>query len=109
MHIDRHRDHRLLLTGASGFLGTPTLEQLVERGWTVHAVSRQPKQHGGVTRPDNVTWHSADLLDSGDVAAVCREVRPTHLLHLAWTSGREGFRDGMENYRWVGATMELLR
>ena len=96
---------RVLLTGASGFLGAPCLELLIERGHDVHAVSR------GEHTPDDdgAHWHTADLLDAADVSRLVSEVQPTHLLHLAWTSGRDGFRDGTSNYPWVGATLELLR
>lgn len=101
--IPAHDRPRVLLTGASGFLGTPCRELLVERGHEVHAVSQQQRS------ADGVRWHRADLLDTKDVARLVGEVRPTHLLHLAWTSGRDGFRDGTSNYPWVGATIELLR
>ncbi|MEO1087277.1 MAG: NAD(P)-dependent oxidoreductase, partial [Acidobacteriota bacterium] len=100
-------ERRVFVTGAAGFLGEPTVRALLERGFTVHAVSRRPP-----SAPREVRWHAVDLLasDAGPrLDAALGAARPTHLLHLAWASGRDGFRDSPENYRWVGATVDLLR
>ena len=99
-------DRRVLLTGASGFVGRPCLELLAESGWQVHAVtSRQAP-----AEDHNVSWWQADLLDAGAIQALIREVRPTHLLHLAWTLDPQGgLYRSPENFRWVSASLELLR
>ncbi|MEM8994880.1 MAG: NAD(P)-dependent oxidoreductase [Acidobacteriota bacterium] len=100
-------DRRVLVTGAAGFLGTPTVRGLLERGFSVHATTRAARAAEG-----DVRWHTVDLLaaDAGPrLDAVLEIARPTHLLHLAWASGRDGFRDSPENYRWVGATVDLIR
>lgn len=98
---------RVLVTGAGGFLGAPAVEVLRGRGWQVHGLGRRPRPDD-----DGVHWHAVDLLDAAAgrrVEQILDVAAPTHLLHLAWASGRDGFRDSPENYRWVGATLELLR
>ena len=95
---------RVLLTGARGFVGRPCLEALLERGFEVHAVTsgEVPAESSGAL------WRSADLLDAAQVRRLIQTVRPSHLLHLAWHSGSDVYRT-RENYRWVSASLELLR
>ena len=99
-------ERRILLTGAGGFVGRPCLEALVERGWEVHAVtSREAPESAGGAR-----WRRADLLDAGEIRALIRDVRPSHLLHLAWHLDPRGdLYRSPENFRWVSAGLELLR
>jgi len=96
---------RLLLTGASGFIGRHALRALETRGYEVHAISRdRPRLEPA---PD-VHWHSLDLLDSVQVANAVRRIRPTHLLHFAWYAEPGKYWTSLENFRWVQATLDLL-
>ena len=70
---------RVLLTGASGFIGRHCVEPLLERGFEVHAVSS--KATGGDPR---VAWHQADLLRPDAIRGLVADVAPDHMLHLAW-------------------------
>jgi nucleoside-diphosphate-sugar epimerase len=91
---------RVLVTGASGFIGRRVLDPLVAAGHEVHAVSRAGGSAG------RVTWHAADLLES---AAVIGTVRPDVLVHLAWYAEHGAFWTSAENVRWVEASLVLLR
>lgn len=71
---------RVLVTGASGFIGRNCLAPLEQREFEIHAVSSRPVDHGD----NNVTLHEANLLDRSQIAPLLAAVRPTHLLHLAW-------------------------
>lgn len=70
---------RLLVTGGSGFIGARLCREALERGATVHAVSRQ----GG--RPDDraPTWEVADLTDQEAARELVHRVRPDVVVHLA--------------------------
>ncbi|MFT3915019.1 MAG: NAD(P)-dependent oxidoreductase [Anaeromyxobacteraceae bacterium] len=96
---------RVLVTGASGFIGRHTLAPLVARGFDVHAVGRT--RPAGA--PAGVTWHAADLLAPGAAAALVGEVKPTHLLHLAWFVVPGKLITAPENFEWVTASFELVR
>lgn len=96
---------RVLLTGASGFIGRHCAAPLWAAGYEVHAVSSQPRTE---TTPE-MRWHRSDLLDHAQVNRVLTEVKPTHLLHLAWYAVPGKYTISPENLRWCQASLELLR
>jgi nucleoside-diphosphate-sugar epimerase len=94
---------RVLVTGASGFIGPHALRPLVEAGHEVHAVARRRPPADGLA---GVTWHQADLLERP--ADVVAELAPERLLHLAWCTQAPVWTD-IANVRWVEATLALVR
>ena len=96
---------RVLVTGATGFIGRHSLPLLVSRGYDVHAVTARPS----MSVEPGVTWHHADLLAPDASDAVCAAVRPTGLLHFAWSLVPSGSAAPAENLRWVESTLELVR
>lgn len=96
---------RVLLTGATGFIGRHCLPLLVARGYEVHAVSSRPITE----RVSNIHWHQTDLLDFRQVALLIAEVQPTHLLHFAWYTIPGKYWSSVENVRWLRASISLLQ
>jgi nucleoside-diphosphate-sugar epimerase len=95
---------RVLLTGASGFVGRHALDALVDQGHEVHAVARR----AGALR-EGVVWHEADLLQPGVAVPLVADAAPSHLLHLGWYAVPGSFWTASENERWIDATLRLLR
>jgi nucleoside-diphosphate-sugar epimerase len=95
---------RVLLTGATGFIGYHCLEPLKARGYEVHLVSSRPMKTGA----SGVHWHQANLLEPGTAKSLLAEVKPTHLLHLAWFVVPGKLITAPENFAWVRASMELV-
>jgi len=95
---------RVLFTGANGFIGSPCLNYLTDLNYEIHGVSTSSNSE----LIPNVTWHKCDLLNSFDVAALCKKVKATHLLHLAWDV-KPGYKTSVDNLDWVKASMGLLR
>jgi nucleoside-diphosphate-sugar epimerase len=95
---------RVLVTGATGFIGRHALGPLLEAGHEVHAVSTRPAPDEA---PAAVTWHRSDLL--ADPTAVVARVAPDRLLHLAWYAEHGRYWAAVENIRWVEATLALVR
>lgn len=52
--------------------------------------------------------HELDVLDSAATARFVEELRPTHLLHLAWYAEPGAFWESPENERWLTASIALL-
>jgi len=98
---------RVLVTGASGFIGRHALEPLVQLGFEVHAVTSRAEAPSHA--PPGVTWHQADLLDHGAHGALLDAVAPSHLLHLAWYAEHGRFWTSTENLRWSAATIRLVQ
>ncbi|HLH88131.1 MAG TPA: NAD(P)-dependent oxidoreductase [Xanthobacteraceae bacterium] len=92
---------RVLLTGATGFIGREIVRPLMASGAEVHTLGRRDP---GVT---GVTHHSLDLLGAVDYAAV-GDIGATHLVHLAWHPERN-FWTAPENLDWVAASLRLVR
>lgn len=97
---------KILVTGASGFIGRHCLSKLVARNYEVHAVSRETQRADS----GDVCWHEADLLDLSCIPGLMAEIRPTHLLHMAWhvAPGVWASTGGDQYLRWVQSSLELL-
>ncbi len=87
------------MTGATGLIGWPTMAALAGQG----------TQAIGLARHGTAGVLACDLFDARRLADVLGEVRPTHLLHLAWdvTPGR--FVRAPANLDYVAGTMGLAR
>lgn len=92
-----------LVTGASGFVGRHTLLPLTTAGFEVHGVGRDGAADTGTA------WHVADLLDPASRRSLIAEIKPTHLLHLAWETRHGHYWEAPENLDWVAATLDLVR
>lgn len=84
---------RVLVTGASGFIGRRATALLEAHGHEVHRAARR----------------EADLLEPGSAARLVADVRPEWLLHLAWYAEHGKFWTSPENVRWVAASLALTR
>src|SRR3954462_2488130 len=94
---------RVLVTGASGFIGRACVPRLASRGFEVHAVSSSERASDVHTR-----WHRHDLLDPSQCRDAIDAVRPTHLLHLAWIATPGRFWSSPDNTQWLASGKALI-
>lgn len=95
---------RVLLTGATGFIGRHAVGPLLQRGYEVHVAGRsEPPAWRG-----RVIFHPANLLDRTSVQTAVSTARPSHLLHLAWYVEPGKFWTSPQNPRWLQASIDLL-
>ena len=72
---------KILLTGASGYLGHHVLAYLRQQGCDVVMLGR--------SRPvgyEDVPLMHCDLLNGSNLVEAVQQVGATHLMHLAWTT-----------------------
>ncbi|ACK67301.1 NAD-dependent epimerase/dehydratase [Rippkaea orientalis PCC 8801] len=96
---------KVLVTGATGFIGRHCLPLLLSRDYEVHGLYLK-------SPPDNflaVQWHKANLLDSEQVTVLMAKIKPTHLLHFAWFAVPGKYWSSLENFLWVQASLHLLQ
>jgi len=77
----------LLLTGATGYVGGRLLPSLVEAGWRVRCLARQPK-HLSPRVPAGVEGVQGDLLDAASLSAAMHGVEAAYyLVHSMGATG----------------------
>lgn len=94
---------RVLVTGGSGFVGRYCLQDLLDRGYEVHAIATRPGAHSGVQ------WHAVNLLDDVQTSDVIREIHATHLLHLAWVTQPGRYATTIDNLDWLAVSLRLMK
>lgn len=92
---------RLLLTGATGFVGQQVRAHL-SPGVDLHCVSRR------VNAAADATWHACDLRDPAACQRLIIKVRPTILVHAAWNTTHGQFWEAEDNADWLEAGKALL-
>ena len=93
---------RVLLTGASGFVGRQVVAPLLASGFDVHSNSRKPLGWAGIRE------HSVDLFDEKSVSALLAEVRASHLIHLAWYTKPPEYWQSSLNEDWERHSAHLF-
>lgn len=91
---------KVLVTGASGFLGRHALASLARHGIETVAVGRRA-----------IPGHEAvacDLLMEKDLGARLADLGATHLLHLAWYTEPGRYWASPLNLRWLEASVRLI-
>ncbi len=94
---------KLLVTGASGFIGRHVLELLRLRGVTAWTLGRAPPPG----HPPGAHISCDLLADSDNCAAALRRLAPSHLLHLAWVTDPARYQTSALNGDWQQATQSL--
>lgn len=91
---------RILITGGTGFIGRHAVAALAQTGDEVHVVCRPPIPAGS-----EVAHHAIDLFDEVARRQLIQEIRPSHLLHIAWATRP----NDPDNLTWLAVTIDLVR
>jgi nucleoside-diphosphate-sugar epimerase len=93
---------RVLVTGASGFIGQHMPALLQARGYETHVTAR-----GTLPETAGITAHGVDLLRQDEAQRLIKDVRPAIIIHTAWYVAHGRFWTAPENTDWLEASTAL--
>jgi nucleoside-diphosphate-sugar epimerase len=97
--------NRVLITGATGFIGQHTIKCFDPHHFEIHCVASKMDIDDS---HDSVFWHTTDLLNDKDRLNLFKTVEPSHLLHLAWYTEPKTYWTSDMNLRWLSASVSML-
>ena len=100
---DIYVDMKVLVTGASGYIGRHTLLPLLDSGCDVYAISR--RRDVDFEWPRGVNVLTLDLFDDAARQKTFAEIAPQWLLHLAWYTEHGKFWEAQENIAWLSLSI----
>lgn len=95
---------RVILTGASGFIGRHAVSELLKNNYEVHALYHKTKP----IEEKHVICHQVNLFDYSQQESLISELKPSHLLHFAWYAVPGEYWNSLDNFRWVQASLGLI-
>jgi nucleoside-diphosphate-sugar epimerase len=95
-----------LVTGAGGFVGSRVVRALLDEGFAVHGVVRDPRAPR-LRELSGARVESCDLTDPGAIAALVARVKPEYCIHCAWIATPGEYLTSPENDVHVVAAEEL--
>lgn len=97
------RNKKLVLTGATGFIGRYCIPLLLQRGYEVHCLNRTADR-----AISDVHWHQVDLFDEKRTSGIIESVEASYLMHIAWITTPGTFWESSDNHKWLTATRNLF-
>lgn len=95
---------KVLITGASGFIGRQVTKQMLERGYTVYA----PSNSSALEEQKGVVTCEMDLFDREKLISYLREHKFENLIHLAWYVGPKCHMN-FGNADWLSLSLDMIK
>ncbi|MCB0667960.1 MAG: NAD-dependent epimerase/dehydratase family protein [Saprospiraceae bacterium] len=72
-----HKNDRILVTGATGFIGSYVLRTLIDKGYNNVVAMKREKSKMDLVQPviDQVQWLDADLLDISSIEEIIKDIK----------------------------------
>ena len=91
---------KVLVTGATGFIGRYLIDDLKSAGIDYVTLGR-----GGSSSEEHI---QLDLLSDEDLVGHIKRIKPTHLIHMAWYAEHGKYWESSLNIDWLAATTRLV-
>lgn len=95
---------KILITGASGFIGRYVTQEMIKRGYTVYAPSLMPT---GI-KQEGLIECELDFFNTSELVKYLATHRFENLIHLAWYVGPKCHMSP-GNMDWLSMSLELLK
>lgn len=95
---------KILLTGATGFIGRHVVSELIERGYEVFA----PSNSMSLPETKGLVQINLDLFDTAALETLLAEQKFENLIHLAWYTGAKCHSSDV-NLDWTSLSINLLK
>lgn len=95
---------KVLITGATGFIGQQVVSQLLQKEYEVHALIYPPF----LPESENLFQYEMNLLDNTSVVNFFKEHKFENLIHLAWYVGPKCHVHNL-NLDWTIATLNIIK
>lgn len=93
---------KVLLTGSTGFIGRYVAAELEASNIGFVGITRKPLK----SSKNNYVF--TDLLKEKDISDLIKEIKATHLIHLAWYTEHGKYWNSAFNLEWMAATHRLI-
>ena len=74
---------RIMVTGASGFIGSELVSRLVKDGHELHVLERYVTGRYSSDKKSQISTHYATLTDFPAIRKIVRDAQPDYVIHLA--------------------------
>ncbi len=100
--------HRILITGAGGFVGAATARAALANGHEVHALIRRSDSPRLAALSGQLHKHVANLSDTTAIMRVFGDVKPDIVIHSAWEGVGGALRAGDIQFENIRTSLALV-
>ncbi len=103
---------KIIVSGATGFIGRHCLKPLLNAGFEVHALTRTLPTHDSkrqLLQHPALFWHAIDLQNHAKVQDLVHSISAQLLMDLAWDTTPATYLHDFNNLNWIQSSLNLTK